>query len=99
MFFYVLLFFAKLPVHYQLLKDFHVSCSLSWTDEDFACSKAPPSKKPKEEMRHEQKKSISRSSSQETNPKLVQIEKSRWAKQNETFHSLLLQICINVAMC
>ncbi|MED6246653.1 hypothetical protein ATANTOWER_021344 [Ataeniobius toweri] len=46
-------------------------------DEDFACSKAPPSKKPREEMRHEQKKSSDRSSSQETNPKSVQSEKSR----------------------
>ncbi|KAM4523689.1 RAD51-associated protein 1 isoform 2-T2 [Fundulus diaphanus] len=46
-------------------------------DEDFACSKAPPSKKPREEMGQEKKKSAGRSSSQETTPKSVQSEKIR----------------------
>ncbi|XP_015231339.1 PREDICTED: RAD51-associated protein 1 isoform X1 [Cyprinodon variegatus] len=46
-------------------------------DEDFACSKAPPSKKPREEIRQEQKKSSGRSSSQDKNPKSDQSEKSR----------------------
>ncbi|KAM4711473.1 RAD51-associated protein 1 isoform 2-T2 [Anableps anableps] len=46
-------------------------------DEDFASSKAPPSKKSREELRHEQRKSSDRTSSQESNPTSVQSEKSR----------------------
>uniref|UniRef100_A0A096LS95 RAD51 associated protein 1 n=1 Tax=Poecilia formosa TaxID=48698 RepID=A0A096LS95_POEFO len=47
------------------------------TDEDFACSKAPPSKKAREETKHEQKKPPVRSSSQESNPTAAQSDKSR----------------------
>ncbi|XP_032445744.1 RAD51-associated protein 1 isoform X3 [Xiphophorus hellerii] len=46
-------------------------------DEDFACSKAPPSKKAREETKHEQKKPSVRSSSPESNPTTAQSEKSR----------------------
>ncbi|XP_027899561.1 RAD51-associated protein 1 isoform X1 [Xiphophorus couchianus] len=46
-------------------------------DEDFACSKAPPSKKAREETKHEQKKPSVRSSSPESNPTTPQSEKSR----------------------
>uniref|UniRef100_A0A3B5MFA5 RAD51 associated protein 1 n=1 Tax=Xiphophorus couchianus TaxID=32473 RepID=A0A3B5MFA5_9TELE len=54
-----------------------VSCSYTGTDEDFACSKAPPSKKAREETKHEQKKPSVRSSSPESNPTTPQSEKSR----------------------
>ncbi|XP_054882339.1 RAD51-associated protein 1 isoform X2 [Poeciliopsis prolifica] len=46
-------------------------------DEDFACSKAPPSKKVREETKHEQKKPSVGSSSPESNPTTTQSEKSR----------------------
>uniref|UniRef100_A0A0S7END7 R51A1 n=1 Tax=Poeciliopsis prolifica TaxID=188132 RepID=A0A0S7END7_9TELE len=46
-------------------------------DEDFACSKAPPSKKVREETKHEQKKPSVGSSSPESNPTTAQSEKSR----------------------
>ncbi|XP_017266994.1 RAD51-associated protein 1 isoform X2 [Kryptolebias marmoratus] len=46
-------------------------------DEDFACAKAPPSKKAKEDVGQEQRRPTSKSSSQETNSQSMQSEKSR----------------------
>ncbi|KAF7229290.1 RAD51-associated protein 1 [Nothobranchius furzeri] len=46
-------------------------------DEDFASVKAPPSKKHKEDMRQEQKKSSTKSVSQESDSKSTESEKSR----------------------
>ncbi|XP_049422453.1 RAD51-associated protein 1 isoform X2 [Epinephelus fuscoguttatus] len=46
-------------------------------DEDFACVKAPPSKKPRESVKQEHKKSSSKSSSQESNSQSTLSQKNR----------------------
>lgn len=48
------------------------------SDEDFACVKAPPSKKPKDDVGQEQRRSSSKSFSQEKNSQSTRSEKSRW---------------------
>lgn len=57
-------------VNYSEPKDFD-------DDEDFACSKAPPSKKSREEIKPEQKNPSSKSSSQESDSRSSQSQKSR----------------------
>lgn len=57
-------------VNYSEAKDFD-------DDEDFACVKAPPSKKARDDVKHEQKKPSSKSSSQETNSQSSQSQKNR----------------------
>ncbi|XP_023149064.2 RAD51-associated protein 1 isoform X2 [Amphiprion ocellaris] len=57
-------------VNYSEAKDFD-------DDEDFACVKAPASKKAREEVKHEQKKPSSKSSSLETNSQPTQSQKNR----------------------
>ncbi|KAL7370686.1 hypothetical protein ABVT39_007788 [Epinephelus coioides] len=54
-------------VSYAEAKDFD-------DDEDFACVKAPPSKKPRESLKQEHKKSSSKSSSQESNSQSTLIQ-------------------------
>lgn len=49
-----------------------VLCPHFVIDEDFACVKAPPSKKVREDVKQEQKKSLSKSSSQEATSQLSQ---------------------------
>lgn len=57
-------------VNYSEAKDFD-------DDEDFACVKAPPSKKSREDVKQEHKKSSSKSSSQESNSQSTLSQKSR----------------------
>ncbi|XP_043963720.1 RAD51-associated protein 1 isoform X2 [Gambusia affinis] len=62
-------------------------------DEDFACSKAPPSKKAREETKHEQKKPSVRSSS----PTTAQSEKSR-KPLDERLHERDLEAAITLSL-
>uniref|UniRef100_A0A7N6AWR3 RAD51 interacting motif domain-containing protein n=1 Tax=Anabas testudineus TaxID=64144 RepID=A0A7N6AWR3_ANATE len=57
-------------VNYCEAKDFD-------DDEDFACVKAPPSKKAKEDVKQEHKKSTNKTSSQENNSQSALSQKSR----------------------
>ncbi|XP_020502257.1 RAD51-associated protein 1 [Labrus bergylta] len=57
-------------VNYCEAKDFD-------DDEDFACAKAPPSKKAREDVKMEHRRSLSKSSSQESNFQTSVIQKSR----------------------
>ncbi|XP_070709569.1 RAD51-associated protein 1 isoform X2 [Pempheris klunzingeri] len=57
-------------VNYREAKDFD-------DDEDFASTKAPPSKKAREDVKWEHKKSLSKSSSQESNSQPTASQKSR----------------------
>ncbi|KAM6895674.1 RAD51-associated protein 1 [Xenentodon cancila] len=57
-------------VNYREAKDFD-------DDEDFACVKGPPSKKSREDVKQEQKKPSSKSSTKETNSQSTQNDKIR----------------------
>lgn len=56
-------------VNYSESKDFD--------DDDFACVKAPPAKKTRDDMKQQDNKKFSRSSIQETNAKTAQIQQNR----------------------
>lgn len=72
------------------------------TDEDFACVKAPPSKKAREDVKQEHNKSSSKSSSQETDSQSTLSQNSRWVTNEcDTVHHVynkmikMMMICIS----
>ncbi|XP_051248231.1 RAD51-associated protein 1 isoform X4 [Dicentrarchus labrax] len=77
-------------VNYCEAKDFD-------DDEDFACVKAPPSKKPREDVKREHKKSSSKSSSQESNSQSAVSQKNR-RPLDERLHERDLEAAITLSL-
>ncbi|XP_041819594.1 RAD51-associated protein 1 isoform X2 [Chelmon rostratus] len=77
-------------VNYNENKDFD-------DDEDFACVKAPPSKKAREDVKQQHKKSSSNSSSQESNSQSTASQKSR-RPLDERLHERDLEAAITLSL-
>ncbi|TKS90765.1 putative polypeptide N-acetylgalactosaminyltransferase 8 [Collichthys lucidus] len=87
-------------VNYCEAKDFDDDVTYLYvhvvTDEDFACVKAPPSKKAREDVKREHKKSSSKSSSQESDSQSSQKRERR--PLDERLHERDLEAAITLSL-